>query len=176
MNKKFLVLILSVLSIAQGPAVENHIPIANPDSEILSPKIQIEPDSIQYSKICPYASLSAVSGFGISWRNRNAFKGRAIDVKVGMGRVGFFTNEDSPWISYSYNWCRFCVPTNNSPYLSWGLGSSVPLRSNWKKKSFLYPHAPLRVGYQFEHGFIDVGVNMVFLMLPIFESRAGINF
>jgi hypothetical protein len=37
------------------------------------------------------------------------------------------------------------------------------------------PYVPLRAGYEFKHGFIDLGAKMVLGFIPSPEIRAGIN-
>jgi hypothetical protein len=130
---------------------------------------------IQYSRVCPYGTFSLSSGAGISWRSRTDCSGRSIDMKAGVGEIpGFFGSRTQfKSLSCDYNWVRYFGKKEDAFYLSCGLGAALVADEDWKMVPL--PLVPLRAGYQFRYGFVDVGAK-VFVWMPIPELRAGISF
>jgi len=133
------------------------------------PKIE----SLTAKKIIGFGSLSIASGVGVSYRTRDCARGRALDFKMGYVKPGFFSNPDKLyWPMLDYNFIHYRSGSNgNAPYLSWGIGAAV-LNG---KKSLPFPYIPLRAGFEFEYGFVDLGAKLLFGMLPIPEARFGVG-
>lgn len=97
--------ILTLSVISSFLLAEDSAQIATPqysisvvDPETTAPLLELHHrDSIQYRKFCPYGAASFSSGVGVSWRSRNDFKGRALDVKAGV------SSSDIRSVSCDYN-------------------------------------------------------------------------
>lgn len=121
--------------------------------------------------VAPFVSLSMIPGLGLSWRDREDLSGRAFDVKVSPVTL-FSGGRLLGVLSVDYNWIHFYKEGSHSPYTSIGAGAALTVIDGI---CFPVPYAPLRAGYQFNAGFIDIGGKFVG-HIPLPEVRAGFNF
>lgn len=71
-----------------------------------------------------------------------------------------------------YNFIYYGLGVNeNAPYLSWGLGAFADFQN-----SIGLPYIPVRAGYEFKYGFIDLGAKLLLGIFPAPELRAGVGF
>jgi hypothetical protein len=112
-----------------------------------------------------YGSLAFNPGVGLSIRERKDSGGTAIDLKVGAFPFAFDSIMWIPTISGDFNFLYYTREKISSPYLSYGIGAT-----------YFIPYVPLRAGYEFENGFIDIGAKMMLGFIPSPEIRGGLNF
>lgn len=128
-----------------------------------SPKVE----QIKTRKIFGFGSASLASGGGISYRTREDGKGRAFDLKYGYMLQPLTSSLHAAM--FDYNFIAYRAGTQGSaPYFSWGIGAAI-LQLNTPP----IPYIPIRIGYEFPYGFVDLGAKCVMVVLPIPEIRLG---
>lgn len=130
-----------------------------------SPLEAQETASFTHKKTFLFGSLSIVPGVGVSSRSRTDSKGTAFDIKLGAFPFAFDTTSWIPVITADYNLLFYTKQSEKSPYFSFGLGTA-----------YIIPYVPLRAGFEFKSGFIDLGAKMVLGYLPSPEIRGGITY
>lgn len=129
---------------------------------ILANSQEIKPLSSE--KTFFYGSLSLVPGGGVSYRERNSFKGTAFDTKIGFFPFVFDTVSWFPVVALDYNYVHYVRENEATPYFSLGVGAGN-----------LIPYIPLRAGMEFKNGFVDLGAKMIFGIYPSPEVRGGFH-
>lgn len=167
------------LSAAMGlTAQEEALPYKpkyTPKEVIFLKKTGPEIESIKNEKVFAFGSFSFASGAGVTYRTRTDGKGRALDLKFGYHPEshGFFGISEMYLPMIDYNFMYFRSGMNGcAPYLSWGIGAVAFIG---KSKPIVLPYVPLRFGFEFPNGFVDLGAKMLAGVLPIPEIRAGIG-
>ena len=135
------------------PAVEERIP------------------GVEYKKTILYGSLSPCPGVGVSMQTRHDHYGTALDVKFGVLVVLF--NERI--LTGDYNFLYFMRAKKQSFYGSCGIGVAARISPSWLLPRSIY-YIPLRAGFHFGGGFVDIGAQMLNGRLAIPEVRAGFSF
>jgi hypothetical protein len=137
-----------------------------------TPKIE----QVKNRKAVAFGSLSVVPGGGVSYRTRDCDRGRAFDFKLAHLRAspGFISNPEMYISMADYNFIYYRNGVNeNAPYLSWGVGVLLFYSPDKTISPIPLPYIPIRAGYEFKYGFIDIGAK---LPVPLPEIRAGIGF
>lgn len=166
--KKLMFLFLAVQLFGQSMEVtSDHWPVYE---EIKEPSIE--------KGFFYFCTLSYDPGIGLSVRQRAKRFGSAVDMKLGIydqrmlviyGSSGS-KYSPAPDLSVDYNFLAYLRKQEASLYGSAGLGIIFCPADN-----FAFPYVPLRVGFQFERGFVDVGARNFFLYaFP--ELRTGLSF